>query len=403
MRQRVVRVLDADLGVGAAGQLPSQHEADHPREIRPIGEHLQVEHQLDVIAESGRDARRLIDDRKIRGALLFCLLNAPLDVAHGVEILRELVAIGGVQRPLDVGNALGDRVEQALVRPEPHHARRPIGGVVAAEHPLEHRPRVVLHRQRRGRASPGDRVGVGAAESSVARSGEVARVDAELERRQLGLASELARRNLIHRHARFDLTALPGDGPAADDPGEKLGRGVSVIAAALTSRRPLRQSRHDDQPIAIALQRLQHRRDFEGLPHRLRRPVRHRHPIREIDDTEAADAPGGSLGQGRERRYHRIEERQRERRPEPPQHRPSRQRFSGDEHRSSPRGFAPSDSPTRSLARRFVGALRSRDSLARSHRSASRRFLRQLTKINPDSLIHRLSSSETARCRRCHR
>jgi hypothetical protein len=44
-----------------------------------------------------------------------------------------------------------------------------------------------------------------------------------------------------------------------------------------------------------------------------------------------------------------------------------------------PEGLRPSDSPTRSLARRFAGALRSRGSLAMLARSASRKGSRNPT------------------------
>ena len=45
VRDRVVRVGHADLGVGAAGQLATEHEGGDPRQVGLPGQGEQVEHQ----------------------------------------------------------------------------------------------------------------------------------------------------------------------------------------------------------------------------------------------------------------------------------------------------------------------------------------------------------------------
>ena len=85
VRGRVMRLVDADLREGAPADLPPQHQRDHARQVALIGEHLQVEHQLHVIGERRRDARRLVDHRQ-RRVLLLGPLNPPFDVADRFEV-----------------------------------------------------------------------------------------------------------------------------------------------------------------------------------------------------------------------------------------------------------------------------------------------------------------------------
>ena len=83
----MVRVGHADLRIGARAHLAAEHERAHARQVGLEGQHLQVEHQLGVLLERGRDAGRPLDDRQLARALLLGLLNAPLDVADRVEVL----------------------------------------------------------------------------------------------------------------------------------------------------------------------------------------------------------------------------------------------------------------------------------------------------------------------------
>ena len=94
VRQRVVTVGNADLVVGSCAELAARHERGHTSQVGLVGEHLQVVHQLRVLVEPGRHIRRTFDRRQFPGGLFLGLLDAPLHIANGVEILGELGAVG---------------------------------------------------------------------------------------------------------------------------------------------------------------------------------------------------------------------------------------------------------------------------------------------------------------------
>ena len=131
-----------------------------------------------------------------RRRLLLGALNALLDLAHVLEILIEPDLVARAQPTLEAGHIALHRVEDAAVLFHAPHAL--FGRSRAPEHPFEDDARVRLHRHRRGRRLPRDRVHVGAAVSDVARahvSGEV--LGADLERREHRVAPDLAGDDLI--------------------------------------------------------------------------------------------------------------------------------------------------------------------------------------------------------------
>ena len=104
--------------------------------------------------------------------------------ANGFSLVRHIVA---------------DRVQDAPLLSQTGLARKGVRTLGVAEQPFEHRPGIVLHRQRRRGAAPGDRVRVGAAEAAaVARAGEVGTLQSELERRQRRLPPQLPGGQLVH-------------------------------------------------------------------------------------------------------------------------------------------------------------------------------------------------------------
>ena len=99
MRQRVVGLGDANLRIGAATELAPDHERDHPGDISPIGEHLQVEHQTHLLLERLWNARRLLDQRHLGCPPLLRGLDSPL-MSNGREILVNLErSLGPRPRP----------------------------------------------------------------------------------------------------------------------------------------------------------------------------------------------------------------------------------------------------------------------------------------------------------------
>ena len=96
MRQRMVRLGHANLRIGPGALLLADHERDHARQVRLEREQLQVEHQLQVILEDRRHARRLVHVRQIEIPLRLGALDSPLDVANR---LGELVDLRLILRP----------------------------------------------------------------------------------------------------------------------------------------------------------------------------------------------------------------------------------------------------------------------------------------------------------------
>ena len=212
MRQRVERVAHAALRVDGAAQLLAQQERRDARDLGLPRQHLQVVHQLDVLLDVTRHARRRGRHREIVRELLPGLLHATLDLAHVGQVLIEARAIGGRQLALQRCGFADNRVEQADRLRAARLAL--LGGVAVAEEPLEDDLRIVLHRQRRVRALPGNRVAIRAAQSVAAVEARL--FDRQLERGQRRVLPDLLRDNLIDGDAERRLRAGFGEGAAQD-------------------------------------------------------------------------------------------------------------------------------------------------------------------------------------------
>ena len=124
---------------------------------------------------------------------------------RGGNLDRQMVDLG-----LDIAFhgrlLLRHRIENAAILADARQAlftRRAV-----AEHQLEDDARVVLHRQRRGRRAPGDRVVVGAAEPVGTVADHVGGFQGELDGPDLRVLLELTRDDLIHRHAEADVRTI---------------------------------------------------------------------------------------------------------------------------------------------------------------------------------------------------
>ena len=91
----------------------------------------------------------------------------------------------------------------------------------------------------------------------------------------------------------------------------------------------VREAAEDVDLVAQARERLQRRRQLESGARRRRRPQVLDDAVGDVDEAEARRRLAGAR---RERRHHRVEKRQRDRRAHAPQERPPRQRLLGDEH-----------------------------------------------------------------------
>ena len=203
------------------------------------------------------------------------------------------------------------RSSDAPVAPHPRQPRRRVSAAAGAEQPLEHRARVVLDRQRGGRRPPRDGVGIGigAARTAVAVPDHRVRLDAQLERRQLGFLLQLAGRDLVHRDRIGDV------GPVRHLVGHAGQEGAGrpgVVAAALDEvGRFVVEAAADHHPLPERLERAQGRRQALQLPLLMSRvPVGHRHPVRHVEHAEALDRRGGGPALRRQGRDHAVEQRE---------------------------------------------------------------------------------------------
>ena len=80
-------------------------------------------------------------------------------------------------------------------------ARRAAGAAALAEEALEHDARMRLGRERRRRRRPGEAILIDARVAVVAHAGERVQVHRQLERRQLRVAADLLRGDLVDRRA----------------------------------------------------------------------------------------------------------------------------------------------------------------------------------------------------------
>ena len=304
MRQRMVGLGDADLRVRPPAVLAAQHEGHDPRQVALVGQHLQVAHQRAVLLVVCRNPAGLLHQRQIHRALRLGVLDAPLHVAHGGQVLVEPGAVAEAQLLLQVREGVEQRVEDAAAPPQAQLALSRVRRPAVAEQPLEHHAGVVLGRRLRRRAGPRERVDEGA-RGVVARADEVEAIERELERGQLRVLPELPRRDLIDRRARLD----PLGGPPSDHAGQKPGRRRRMRAAAVLHAV---QSREHEHAIPEGRQRLEYRRQIErALAGRC--PVGHDHPVGHVDHAEAPDRRRRRLRERGERRRHRIQQRQRHR------------------------------------------------------------------------------------------
>ena len=198
---RMMRLGDPDLRIGPAGLLAAVHESDDPRQVRLIGQQLQVIQQPDMLLEHVRNTGGLGHVGQRFCALFFRFLDSPLHVAKRSEIVVHLPVVGPAQLLLKLIHAIVDRIEKALVLAETRRAHARIRAVARSEHPLEEHARIVFGHQRQRRRQPGKRGAVGATVTEIAVSHQAVVVGDHLQRRELRVALECLRGNLVHGDA----------------------------------------------------------------------------------------------------------------------------------------------------------------------------------------------------------
>src|SRR5690606_26062048 len=121
MRQGMVRLADADLGIGAVARLARELKRDDARDVRLEGERLEVDHELRVIdVRCGHAARAIeVDIRELRRFRLG-LLDPALHLADRLEVLADLRAVRGPERAFEPREIIADGIEHA---PSPRERR----------------------------------------------------------------------------------------------------------------------------------------------------------------------------------------------------------------------------------------------------------------------------------------
>ncbi len=328
VRDRMVRVRHADLWIRHAAELAPEHERDHARQVGLIREDLQVAHQPHVLIVGGGNAGRMIDAGQFLAALLLGFLNPPFDVANRVEILDQLHAVALPERALQARDFVANGVEQAAVLPDAPLTHPWIGAAAVAEQPFEDGARIVLGRQRRARSEPGDRVGVGARKPHVARAGGLARFDRHLQRPELRERAHLPGQDLVHRDAGVE----PGLAGRRRDVGQEPRARFRMCAAGASRRRHAGEIAQDQQVVFERLQWRQCRRQLEARAFGGRRPLFHHHAVRDVHHPESRDRFRSGVLERRQRRHHRVQQRQRERGTDASQNRAAWDRPLGDQH-----------------------------------------------------------------------
>jgi len=115
----VVRLRNADLGIGSRAGFASQLKGDHPGDIALQRQHLQIEHQPRVVRVRGRYANRAIQIRHAGiGRLGLGLLNAALHLANRIQILADLGAVARAELLLQAPDIFPYPIQQAGVFPQ---------------------------------------------------------------------------------------------------------------------------------------------------------------------------------------------------------------------------------------------------------------------------------------------
>ena len=258
-------------------------------------------------------------------------LDAPLNLAHVVQVLVEPRAIAGAEPLAQPLRLAGDEVQDAAVAPDPGRALRRGAGL--AEQALEHDARVDLHRQRRCWRAPRDRVGVGAAVAGGARA-DVARevFGGQLQRGKRRVLSDLPRHDLIDRDARQDVFGLGALGANA---GEPAGRAHRVVTARRRRPDEIRDhheaSRNGSSGFRIG-------ESVQARSGARRGPRFHDGAVGNEDGAEPRARRRRRLREGGKRRHHRIEQRQRHGGADPAKEGATRQRLPALRTSVSPRG-----------------------------------------------------------------
>ena len=281
---------------------------------------------------SGRPRQR----HRACGAVLLGAPNPLFDLVYRLEIFGQLGAIAGAERFLQPGDFFEDRVQNVAGLPNLRVALRRRARLT--EQPLEHHPRMRLHGQRRCRRLPRNRVRKKAVLGIAANLCRA--LEAQLERRQPRVLAERAGGDLIDGRREpyaIDTAAAPVPRVHTRQP-HGGSAGMIAVSVAEVVCLPVRETAQHRDAIANGSQWAQDRRQLEVLPRRGGDPHRLNRAVWNVDESKPDRRLDGSR---RQRRNHRIQERQRNRCAHPAQKSPPRQSSLGDDHDVCLRNYEP--------------------------------------------------------------
>ena len=202
MRDRVVRLGDADLRIRALADFARHHEREHARQVGLVGQRQQVEHQRRRAPRTTPARRPARSARRRRSAPAVSARWIRRSISRTCRGTRR--AARGRAAPSPASRSCrSPATKSRMLRSVRIRASRSSGCAAAAEHPLEHHARIDLHRQRRRRRLPVERVHVGAAVAGIAGADESGEVfGRHLERRERRVLADLPRDDLIDRRRR---------------------------------------------------------------------------------------------------------------------------------------------------------------------------------------------------------
>ena len=329
----MVRIRDADLRISAVADFATDHETGDAGQIGLERQHLQIDHQADVIVERIRDTGRRRHWCGLRvgagGAL-----DAAFDIAGRLKIFIELVAVARAQLPRQPRGVFAHEVQNAGLAPRLRQPPGVILHIAIAEQAFEHVARVGGYRQWHCRARPGNAVGIGAGIADVATAQQAGRIDTHLQRRQLRRLAQIAGKNLIHRDRAADIAAF---GLVNMRAGQERRTRPAMPGRAVPQRRSHWMTQPGDHRNAV----MQRRQWCQNSGQRLSRQIAcrsrtervHHHAVGGVKHGQAPGAMAGIHGAGGGR--HGFEHGQGERSAEPTQDGAARQGLAGNDHRAS--------------------------------------------------------------------
>src|SRR5262245_10161558 len=253
VRQRVVRVGDANLRVDANAAFAAQHHGGDAGEVGLERDGLQLEHQLDVGGIVERDAGRLLVRRRHRIAL--ACRDLQLDLADAGEVLVHAAAVGRAEAGLEARGILARMVENTLAIEGA--TCTDIGGqarVDGTEEALEYGSRIDFDGQWRVGILPREAVRVGAARPSVAVADHAGILAADLERGHTRLGGPTRRRELVEGPAGMNVGSR---GVLHFRAREEAARRLRMAAAARLLSRAIGETRENGDVLAEGLERLE--------------------------------------------------------------------------------------------------------------------------------------------------